>query len=134
MKKIIYGIIIAFIIITTGVLIVKLNIKKETPEIEECHSITGGGYNITFNTNSEISVNDIHVCIACPPDSYDKLPIIEKDGYIFDGWYYDLELTKKVEVTTTLDITPQPIYQKENCITGYKNITLHAKWNIIDKN
>ena len=130
MKKILYGIIIALIIITTGVLIVKLNIKRETPEIEECHSITGGGYNIIFDTDN----SSMHVCIACPPDTYENLPVPVKEGYIFDGWYYDSELTSKVEATTTFDIDPVPIYQKENCITGYKNITLHAKWNIIDKN
>lgn len=132
MKKIIYGITIGIIILLTGILMIKLNMKEEKPIKEECHSITGGGYNITFNTNSGIGISDIHVCIACPPDTYEELPIPEKVGYIFDGWYYDSELTKKVNATTTLDITPQPIYEQEDCITGYKNITLHAKWSIIE--
>ena len=130
MKKILYGIVMAIIIVATGILMVKLNTKKEEPIEEEiCHSITGGGYNIIFDTDN----SSMHVCIACPPDTYENLPVPVKEGYIFDGWYYDSELTSKVEATTTFDIDPVPIYQKENCITGYKNITLHAKWNIIEK-
>ena len=133
MKKVIYGILIFVVVVTTGVLIVKLNIKDDTEPQEECHSITGGGFTIIFNTNNDISVNSMHVCIACPPDSYSDLPIPSKAGYEFLGWYYDSELTKKVEGTNSSSITPNPIYKQENCITGYKDVTLYAKWNKIDK-
>ncbi len=75
----------------------------------------------------------MHVCIACPPDSYEKLPIPEKDGYEFIGWYYDSKLTKKVEGESTLDVTPNSIKTKTGCAKGYKTRTLYAKWNKLDK-
>ena len=138
MKKIVYGILMLIVVVTTGILIIKLNNQEEKPTNEpeptnECHSISGGGYTLNFNTNSEVTTGSIHVCIACPPDAYDEIPVVQKEGYIFDGWYYDKEFTKKVNATTTLDITPQPIYEQKDCITGYNDITLYAKWNIIDK-
>ena len=131
MKKIIYGIIILIIIVGTGILMVKLNTKNEEPqeEKEPCYSITGGGFTISFNTNSNIKLEDMSVCIACAPNTYEDLPVPERLGYTFEGWYYDEELTNKLEAKNTLDITPIPIYKQENCISGYKNITLHAKWN-----
>ena len=134
MKKIIYAILIAIVVIGTGILIVKYNITEEEPvkEEETCHSITGGSFNVTFNTNSDVVLENVSVCIACPPDTYAQLPVLTKAGYTFDGWYYDSEFTKKVEGTTTLSITSSPIYEK-NCIKGYNNVTLHAKWNLIDK-
>ena len=130
MKKIIYGVLMLMVVVITGILIIKLNITKDEPK-EECHSITGGGYDVIFNTNSNIILDNIHVCIACPPDTYLELPTLKQTGYIFDGWYYDEELTKKVEASTTLDITPNPVYKEENCITGYNDITLYARWNKI---
>ncbi len=134
MKKIIYGILMLIVVITTVILIVKFNTEEEKePKEEECYSITGGGYNIKFDTDSDIKIDIMHVCIACSPDSYSNLPIPERNGYIFDGWYYDSKFTKKVDATSTLYITPQPIYEKENCVRGYKDITLYAKWNLIDK-
>ena len=48
----------------------------------------------------------------------------------FEGWYYDADFTKKVEATSSLDITPVPEYDKNDktCVVGYKNITLYARW------
>lgn len=135
MKKVIYIVLMVVVIVTTGVLIVKLNMtdtKKEETEKEECNSITGGGFDIIFNTNSDIVLNSMHVCIACPPNTYLDLPVPTKEGYIFDGWYYDVNLTEKVTALNTIDITPVPI-KTNDCITGYTNITLYAKWNTIDK-
>ena len=134
MKKVIYIGLMILVIVTTGVLIVKLNItdNNEDEIKEECQSITGGGFDIIFNTNSDVALDTMHVCIACPPNTYLDLPVPTKEGYVFDGWYYDVNLTKKVEVLNTIDITPIPTKQ-DDCITGYTNITLYAKWNTIDK-
>lgn len=134
MKKIVYGILILIVVVATILLIIKFSDDEEKPvKKEECHSISGGSFSLVFNTDSENSLSSIHVCIACPPDAYVEIPVVQKEGYIFDGWYYDKELTKKVNATTTLDITPQPIYEQEKCIVGYKDVTLYAKWNMIDK-
>lgn len=131
MRKIIY-ITIGIITIIIGIIIIKISISDKNNE--ECYSITGGGYNIHFNTNSNIILDSVHVCIACPPNTYTELPIIEKEGYIFDGWYYDSDLTEKVNASTTLDVKLNPIYKNKECIVGYNDITLHAKWNTIDTN
>ena len=98
-----------------------------------CDNITGGGYNIYFDTNSNISINSMHVCIACPPDSYEELPIPSRDGYNFMGWYYDKELKRKVSVSNTIDINPVPNKDKNGCLIGYKDIVLYSKWRKIKK-
>lgn len=107
--------------------------KKETKkkEVEPCVSITGGAYVIIFETNDENPIENMSVCIACAPDTYQDLPVLESEGKEFDGWYYDKALTKKVEVTSSGEIEPSPKYDdKDNtCIVGYNNMTLYAKWN-----
>ncbi len=126
MKKVLFLAVLLFIITGCGE-------KKE--EQEPCYPITGGSFNIIFETNSDTSsIPSISVCIACSPDSYEDLPIIddyykESSGWGFVGWYYDSELTKKVEGTSTLDIKPVPNDPK--CVTDYNDITLYAKWEKI---
>ena len=100
--------------------------KKE--EKKPCEPITGGSYTLNFViTNADLQVESKSVCIACPPDSYEELPVI--DG--IDGWYYDEALTEKVSGSSTLDVAPLVITPKDqpSCITGYQNITLYAKIN-----
>lgn len=106
--------------------------NKQKSKKEECTPITGGGFNLVFNTDSDKQIESMHVCIACSPDSYEDLPKAEKEGYTFEDWYYDKELTKKVEGTKTLDIKPIP-NKKKNCIIGYKDITLYAKYTKIEQ-
>jgi len=109
----------------------KDNTKKEKEiqkeEKKECVPFTGGSFHLNLY-KEETNPEAMSICIACPPDSYLDLPVPTKDGYDFDGWYYDKELTRKVEVTNTKDIPPVP--EKEgNCIIGYQDISLYAKWN-----
>ena len=121
MKKVIIvfsTLILVFIIY----LIISINKKNE------CIPFSGGSYNLIFITNSEEKIEDISVCIACPPDSYDNLPTPKKNGYIFDGWYYDKKLKNKVTGTKTNDIPPVSEIDKNNCAVGYKDIELYAKW------
>ena len=74
------------------------------------------------------------VGIACSPDSYRELPIPVRDGYIFDGWYYDIVFTKKIEFTSSIDIKPVPKYDNK-CQVGFEDIEIYAKWKkiIFDK-
>ena len=106
--------------------------SKENKEKKHCTPITGGSFNLIFNTNSDKTIENMTICIACAPDTYKDLPQAEKEEYIFEGWYYDKELTKKVEVTNTKDIQPIPI-EDEKCTTGYEDINLYANYTKIEK-
>ena len=138
MKKIIISIMLVIVLVgITG-----CN-KEDTKEIntrktiqkqkqKKCSPITGGAYTLIFNTDGGKEIESMHICIACAPNTYQNLPVAEKEGYNFEGWYYDKELTKKVEVTNTKDIKIVPIKEKK-CITGYKDITLYANYSIAEK-
>lgn len=60
---------------------------------------------VTFNTNCEIAVPQAKVTYGSPVE----LPIIQKDGYVLDGWYYNEQ--KWIE---------------ESSVT--QNMILEAKW------
>ena len=122
---IIVSLIVVFILAL--VLLDKFSVSKKTRN--ECHPISGGSFNLTFITNSAIEIEDMHICIACPPDSYEDLPVLTREGYSFEGWYYDKQLTNKVTVTNTKDIPPKAKFRPTKCIVGYKDIVLYAKWD-----
>ena len=118
MKKVAY--LLVALLLVTG-----CGKSEKAIEQPKCESITGGSYTISFVTNNETTIEDKAVCIACAPDSYEELPVVEGS----EGWYYDAEFTKKVEGTLTSDVKPEPIYNAtdKNCIVGYRNIKLYAK-------
>lgn len=123
--------VIALIISILSFIMIFINNSLILENTDNCDNMTGGGYNIYFNTNSDRTINSMHVCIACSPDTYEKLPTPTKDGYIFSGWYYDKKLKNKVNVSSTIDISPIPDKDKTGCLIGYKDINLYAKWNKI---
>ena len=63
------------------------------------------GYTISFFNNGygiqPEPITNIEILTA------DNLPVLKEDGFIFEGWYLDEELTTKAEVGTELtsDIT-----------------------------
>ncbi len=121
MKKVLYIIIPVVLLIVIGIILI--NKHKES-----CVPFSGGSFKIVFVTNSDDNIGDMRVCIACSPDSYDKLPEPTKEGYKFEGWYYDKSFTKKVSGSSSLDV--EPIQDKDvfGCMKGYKDIYLYAKW------
>lgn len=118
MKKIAYLLVALFLVTGCGK-------SEKAIEQPKCESMTGGSYTLSFVTNTDAQVENKAVCIACAPDSYEELPVVEGS----EGWYYDAEFTKKVEGTSTSNVTPAPIYDANDktCIVGYRNITLYAK-------
>jgi len=98
---------------------------------EECNQDIGGSFNIKFNTNGGNEITSMEIIINT--DNYQDLPIPERDGFSFDGWYFDIELNNKVGVTNSKDIEPIPEYDDKNCLIGYKDIELYAKWNELPK-
>ena len=96
---------------------------------KKCSPFTGGSYTLKFETDGGTEIEDMSVCIACSPDSYKEIPIPEKEGFTFDGWYSDKKLTKKIDFTSTKDIKAIPEYDDDDCMIGYKDITLYANWS-----
>ncbi len=54
--------------------------------------------------------------------AYEGLPTPLLAGYVFDGWYADAELTKKVDEQTLIGDG------EDDLVTGGGTITLYAKW------
>ena len=98
---------------------------------KQCKPFTGGSYTLKFDTDGGTEIEDMNVCIACSPDSYKDIPIPEKEGYTFEGWYTDKEFTNLVSITNIRDFKPVPKYNKDKCMIGYEDITIHARWSKI---
>lgn len=116
----------------TGLVIFLLTNKDDEPKKSDkvkCENITGGSYNLVFNTNGGEKIENMSVCIACPPNSYEELPVAKKDGSVFGGWYYDEKLTDAVTSNSSMDINPVGKKDKNDCVVGYEDITLYAKWD-----
>jgi len=126
MKKFLISFITFTVMVTVGELFLKKK-KEEDKKVKKIIPISGGAYHLVLHKNNEEEKEYMHVGIACSPDSYLDLPIPKKEGYTFDGWYYDEELKKKVEVTNTREIPPVP-EREDDCIVGYQDISLYAKW------
>ena len=94
----------------------------------KCVPFCGGAFNVFFNTNGGEEITNMHVGIACSPDSYLDLPTPKKEGYKFEGWYYDKEFREKVESRNSIDIKAELEYDKKGCPVGYKDRELFAKW------
>ena len=76
--------------------------------MENVYNVTG--YTITYNTNGGNAISSVSKATKLP----NPLPISQKNGYDFVGWYTDAGLT--------ISATPGA------ALTG--NITLYAKWNL----
>ncbi|MBR3210750.1 MAG: InlB B-repeat-containing protein [Bacilli bacterium] len=130
--KIILGILIVVIMAATALIILWMNQSKEettpTPK-KECEPFTGGGYTLYFDTDGGQKIDSMRVCIACSPDSYEEIPTPTKEKDTFEGWYYDKAFKKKVTEKSTKDIKPVAKVDRNGCQTGYKDITIYAKWS-----
>ena len=111
--------------------VINNKIKKEKKE--KCSPIDGGSFSLILNTNGGEQISNMSICIACSPDSYENIPMPKRDGYNFDGWYYDKEFKNKISFTSTKDFKAVQEKDKNGCVTGYKNIEIFAKWNEIPK-
>lgn len=68
-------------------------------------------YTIDFDSNGGSEVQEI---VVTKNETYGELPIPEREGYVFKGWYNDAD--EKIDNDTIVDID--------------KNETIHAKWDI----
>ena len=102
--------------------------KKETIIKKECIPFSGGSFNLIFDTGGGDELASMKICIACSPDSYKDIPIPTRNGYKFMGWFTDKEFTNRITFTNTKEFKSVPKYDKDNCVIGFEDITIHAKW------
>ncbi len=98
----------------------------------DCSSIliTGGSLEIIYNTNGGNKLESTKYCGGCNPENQPKtLSTPTKSGYIFDGWYYDEVLTKKVEGNSPSDVKSSGHYDSNGCYIPDNKVTLYAKWS-----
>lgn len=98
----------------------------------DCSSIliTGGSLEIIYNTNGGNKLESTKYCGGCNPENQPKtLSTPTKSGYIFDGWYYDEALTKKVEGTSPSNVKSSGHYDSNGCYIPDNKVTLYAKWS-----
>ena len=83
---------------------------------------------IVFNTNGGSEVESVYGAVG---DPVENLTTPTKEGYIFDGWYADKQLTTPYEVT----IIPSGIvtvYAKWHEQAKNVQVTLHANYNGVE--
>ena len=97
-KIVIITIVLVIIIMIVSIIYLCKNVFVK----KECMSTTGGSFSIIFNTDGGDSISSMHVGIAVSPDSYQDLPIPSREGYSFDGWYYDKDFTSAISRTFSL--------------------------------
>ena len=96
---------------------------------KKCNTKVNNKYTLTYKVSNSQNLTK-KICIGCGDNP--AIIDLERNGYVFAGWYYDSALTKKVETENTSDIKVSKKYDKNNCHIGYKNVTLYPKW--IEKN
>lgn len=121
------GCVLAFTAILLLSFLVFKKDKKSDPKTNGCDNITGGSYNLIFNSEGEV-LQKMSICISCPPDTYEDLLVPEKEGFIFEGWFYDEALENAVSASNSIDIKPVAKKDKKDCTVGYEDINLYAKW------
>lgn len=128
-KKLLILLLVLLLVIVIVIVCLKFIPKKHNINNYDCEDIDGGSFYINFDTGCDNKVGSLSVCIGCPPEAYDELPIPKRDNYVFEGWYYDKNFEKKVEVKNTMNITPVPFKNDKGCVVDYQDITLYAKWS-----
>ncbi len=94
-----------------------------------CH-MSVSPYKIVYNTNGGNKIESFSHCGGCAYAEVPMLPVPKRNGYKFDGWYYDKSLKNKVTVGNALDVTYTKRYDEKGCVTQ-DTVNLYAKWKKI---
>ena len=81
------------------------------------HYVTNGGKHLSSETKSSAWTKD-----------YEDLPIPVRDGYTFEGWYWDLRLTEPVTGDVKVDKTTVTLYAKWSGSSYDPDDTGVSKW------
>ena len=110
----------------------KISQLVEKYTVSNCVSGTGRSYyNISFEVNGGESIDDSIVCATCGDALSYKFPVAQREGYEFEGWYLEKELTNKIESLDSINF--ENIFDSIGCDTGKMKATLYAKWKKVEK-
>ena len=99
-----------------------------------CPPYTGDGVSVRFNTFGGTQIDSIKVCVDCEYED-GKAPKVEdpvKEGYVFEGWYYDQSFFIEYIGEDLTTINKDAVMDSNDCITDYKDVTLYAKFGLAD--
>ena len=87
---------------------------------------------INFVTGDETDrIEDVKKCLDCDEEYY-ELPILEKDDYIFGGWYIDADysqlISKKINLSNAIKYLNVTRDFENNCSTDTLSTILYARW------
>lgn len=84
-------------------------------------------FNLFYETNGGTEFNSEIINLSTSDQITEKLPTPTKTGYKFEGWYYDAELTNKVDTDLKVELKPGTEPDANAC-PMLKDVTLYAKW------
>ncbi len=87
-------------------------------------------FNIILNPNGGAINGEtkINQCVEC--DSNTSIAIPTRDGYIFEGWYYDKAFSKQLTGNSSNRVEVSPKHDSQYCVSGYNDVYLYAKWKL----
>lgn len=101
-------------------------------DISKCPTIANEQkqFNIILNPNGGILTGEtkINQCVEC--DANVAIEIPTRDGYIFEGWYYDKAFSKQLAGNSSNRVEVNPKHDSQYCVSGYNDVYLYAKWKL----
>lgn len=87
-------------------------------------------FNIILNPNNGVLTGEttINQCVDCDKNTSIEIP--SRDGYIFEGWYYDKAFSKQLIGNSSNRVEVNPKHDSQYCISGYNDVYLYAKWKL----
>ena len=104
---------------------VTLYARWQKNEINICPA--GGSRVIIFNSMGGDSIPNGSVCIGCAPTAAAAIPTPTRNGYKFDGWYYESNYLTRVNGSLMSDIRANSSTDSDGCEV-YAPTTVYAKW------
>ena len=97
-----------------------------------CPEYSGEGIVIRFNTFGGTNIESVKICPNCNYEEGDipRAQIPTKDGYVFQGWFYDKDFIVQFMGDDLTAINKEPILDENECVKDYENMTLYAKFTL----
>lgn len=98
--------------------------KKGCPTL----STEDNSFEIILNPNGGVLTKGttINQCADC--SSSEDIETPTREGYIFDGWYYDKAFSKRITGSASNRVEKEANINASGCVTGYNRVYLYAKW------